>query len=216
MKSPVNRNNLCFLINWRSLIKLPWISATQLHLHLFYLGSVLFGFSQMALALDTDHNQMLEIQSNTAELDENKGTAIYRGAVELSQGSLLITAQTLTIYNSAEGVSKVIAEGDPAKYSQTINENKEPVHAHAMEITYYPADEKLVLSKHAKLTQGGSLFEGDKIDYDIQKQRLTANGGTNTEHSTRANNGTQPSVKQSTGRVKMVLPPSKSTVTRTE
>lgn len=180
--------------------------------HLFFLGSLMY--SQMALALDSDRGQMLEIQADTAELDENKGTAIYRGSVELSQGSLLIKAHTLTIYNSEAGVSKVVAEGEPAKYSQVIEENKDPVHAHAMEITYFPADEKLVLSKNAKLIQGGSLFEGNKIDYDIQKQLLTADGGTKTE--TQSDDPNNTSVNQSSGRVKMILPPAKNTVIQPE
>lgn len=166
--------------------------------------------SAIAFALDSDRGQMLKIQADTAELDENKGTAIYRGSVELSQGSLLITAHTLTIYNSEEGVSKVVAKGGPAKYTQTIDEEEEPVHAHAIEITYFPAAEKLVLSKSAKLTQGGSRFEGETIDYDIQKQILTADGGAKSVDGT-----TNPKNK-ATGRVKMLLPPANRTATLPE
>jgi len=171
--------------------------AYPLRTLLFALASI-FIFTPTAMALDSDSSQLLQIQADTAELDEQKGTAVYRGSVELSQGSLQITAQVLTIYNSEDGVSKVIAEGSPAKYTQTISSDKDPVHAHALEITYFPAKEKLVLSKNAKLTQGDSRFEGDTIDYDIQKQLLTADGGPSLE-----------SDNNPSGRVKMVLPPAK-------
>ncbi|MEZ5672702.1 MAG: LptA/OstA family protein [Thiotrichaceae bacterium] len=46
-----------------------------------------------AFALSTDHNQPINIQSDTAMIDDNNGLAIYTGNVVVTQSTIRIDAE---------------------------------------------------------------------------------------------------------------------------
>ena len=72
-----------------------------------------------ALALPTDRDQPVRIQADSAELDEGKGVAVYRGNVIITQGSLKITGDAVTIsQNRQKEVDVFTATGKPAQYEQ--------------------------------------------------------------------------------------------------
>lgn len=151
----------------------------------------------MAVALESDRKQPIEISADQAELDETKGEAHYNGNVVLTQGSLLIKADTLTIKADEKNqIQRVTAQGKPAEFNQTPEEGKPPVVAKAKLIDYYVAEEKLVLQQDAIVVQNDSTFQGSQIQYDIRNHRMQAS-------STGAKQG-------GSERVKMILPPSAS------
>lgn len=160
---------------------------------------LLLSLYQPAFALENDKSELIEIHSDTAEFNEGKGTAIYRGKVILEQGSLKINSHSLIIFNGENGVSKVLAEGSPAYYEQVIDIEKPPVKAHSKKIIYLPQEESISLEGSAKLEQGENKFEGEHIHYDLKKHILNAKGKVDdTENSS-----------SSSSRVKMVIPPTK-------
>src|SRR5690554_7907613 len=63
----------------------------------------------MASALPSDSEQPIHIQADTAELDDKKGTAIYRGDVVITQGTLKITGHTVTLVQGKD--RKSVVEG---------------------------------------------------------------------------------------------------------
>lgn len=150
-----------------------------------------------ASALESDRKQPIEISADQAELDEAKGEAHYNGNVVLTQGSLLIKADSLTIKaDDKNQIQRVTAAGKPAEFNQTPEEGKPPVVAKAKLIDYYVADEKLVLQQDALVVQNDSTFQGSQIQYDIRNHRMQASSvGPKTGNSER---------------VKMILPPSAS------
>ncbi len=155
-----------------------------------------------AHALEKDKESLIEIQSDSAEFNEAKGTALYQGDVELRQGTLLIQSEALTIYNSEKGVSKVLAEGTPAHYQQLVDTDKPPVKAKANRIIYFPQNERIALEGSARLQQGENIFEGEHIHYDLQKHILNAKGRLKNETGKEGHSTTS-------GRVKMVIPPTR-------
>jgi len=154
----------------------------------------LFGLCTHSFALDADRSQSITITADFAELNEGAGTATYQGEVELKQGSLQIFSDRIVVFTDEEQkVRKVVATGTPASFSQKLRTDKPAVVAQANDIEYQPLANKLILSHQAALTQGENRFEGERIEYDIERQILNAQGNTGTADT-----------KQ---RVKMVLPP---------
>lgn len=154
-------------------------------------------FAPSAQALDSDRQQPIEITADQAELDESKGEAHYNGNVVLTQGSLLIRADNLTIKADEKNqVQRVTAQGKPAEFNQTPEAGKPPVVAKAKLIDYYVAEEKLVLQQDAIVVQNESTFQGSQIQYDIRNHRMQAS-------STGAKTG-------GSDRVKFILPPNSS------
>nr|WP_298172311.1 lipopolysaccharide transport periplasmic protein LptA [uncultured Pseudomonas sp.] len=128
-----------------------------------------------AWALPSDREQPIRVQADTAELDDKQGVAVYRGDVVITQGTLKITGDKVTITQNAQGDIEVFtAVGKPAYYEQKPAADKQIVKAYGLTIQYFAANERIVLIDQAKVIQEGNTFEGEKIVYDTQRQIVNA------------------------------------------
>jgi len=158
------------------------------------LAGLLLLVAAQAQGLPDDRNQPINIQADSAKLDDGKGVAVYMGKVKLTQGSLVIEGDEVRIYRNAEGdVDRAVAIGKPAHFNQVPEQGKPAVDGKARQIEYFVSEERATLEQNAVVTQGGNAFTGEKIDYDIRKQLLNAAGNSNG--GTRVNMTLQPSKK---------------------
>ena len=128
-------------------------------------------------AFTADGNEPIKIQSDKAELDEQKGLSTYSGDVIITQGTSVLKSDTVIVYNSKEGLIKIEAFGTPAQFSQQDNKDSPPTHAYGNTIIYTRADERLTLIENAKLEQGKNTFRGKEIIYNTVTRIVTAQGG---------------------------------------
>jgi lipopolysaccharide export system protein LptA len=175
----------------------PYTSQRPLRPWLYFMLIWSVCHSHHAIALEKDQNAPIEIEANRATVDELKQMATYEGNVALSQGTLRISAGQLTAWSKDNKVDKLEAKGEPATYTQTFEDNPNPIYAEAKVIYYFPQSGKITLEKNARVTQGQHRFEGNYIEYDIQKQKLSAKGETNP-------------LGEKMSRVKVVIPPQSS------
>lgn len=148
-----------------------------------------------AVSLESDRYKPLKIISDTALIDEHDGTAVYTGNVILTQGTLKIIADKLSIATEEGKVAKVTADGKPALFSQIPEPNQAEVIAKAKSIDYLVRKQVLVLKRSASIVQEDNIFRGEKILYEIQSQRLQALGQPD-----------KPKPGDLKGRVEMILP----------
>ena len=135
--------------------------------------------SASAWALPSDREQPIRVQADTAELDDKQGVAVYRGDVVITQGTLKITGDTVTITQNKNGDIEVFTSvGKPAYYEQKPAVDKQIVKAYGLTIQYFAANEQIVLIDQAKVVQEGNTFEGEKIVYDTQRQIVNAGRAT--------------------------------------
>jgi len=125
-------------------------------------------------ALPSDKEQPIHIQSDNAEIDDGKGISIYRGNVNVDQGTMNLKADVVTVYNNEDGITKVIAVGDPAHYRQQTEADEPFTHAFGKTINYFISDERIELRENAKLQQSQDSFTGDRIDYDMRARKVNA------------------------------------------
>jgi lipopolysaccharide export system protein LptA len=171
--------------------KLPATSA-------FVLGLAMLLGSPVSWALPSDRDQPIRVQADSAELDEKQGVAVYRGGVVITQGTLKITGDKVTITQDARGDIEVFtAEGNLAYYEQLPAEDKSIVKAYGRTIQYFAPTERIVLIDEARVIQEGNTFKGEKIVYDTARQIVQAG---------RAQGG---SVSKPQPRVDMVIQPKK-------
>lgn len=141
--------------------------------------------SAAAWALPSDRDQPIRIQADSAELDDRQGVAVYRGDVIITQGTLKITGDTVTITQTASGDIDVFTSvGNLAYYEQKPAVDKDIVKAYGKTIQYFASNERIVLIDQAKVIQEGNTFEGEKIVYDTRRQIVNAGRATNTDVST--------------------------------
>ena len=115
-------------------------------------------------ALDTDREQPIQITADIAIRDEVAGETRYEGNVVLIQGSLKITADTLSVLHESSDADRIIAIGKPARLIQQPAPEQTPVDASALRIDTF--DQRSgPASDDARIAQNGSTLSGDQIDY---------------------------------------------------
>ncbi|AKX44241.1 organic solvent tolerance protein OstA [Thiopseudomonas alkaliphila] len=141
--------------------------------------------SSAAVALPSDREQPIRIQADSAELDDKQGVAVYRGNVIITQGSMVVKGNTVTITQTPDGeIETFTSVGRPAYYEQKPEQNKGLVKAYGLTIQYFVAKDRIVLTDQAKVTQDGNTFEGEKIVYDTQRQIVNAGRATDSKITT--------------------------------
>jgi lipopolysaccharide export system protein LptA len=160
-----------------NLINISTSSLIKLSLRRLLLSSLLLIASSLALALPDDANQPISIVADSAIKDDKLGLTIYEGNVSITQGSLNILADKVTVFIVAEQVSKMVAIGKPASFKQQPNVDAKDVIAKADTIDYFILDKKITLTENALLNQGGSTLTGKVINYDLNDAKAKAEGG---------------------------------------
>lgn len=132
--------------------------------------------SSNAIALDDDIKKQAIIASNNQKIDIAKNFAVFTGAVTIRQGSILISADRLEIFNHGHsGKEVMVLTGNPARFSQELEQGGK-VTAHANEIRFERANNIIRLTTNAQLQQNESLVKSQHINYDMARKLLKANG----------------------------------------
>ena len=120
-------------------------------------------------ALESDKDQPLDLEADSAEIDEAKGVSVYTGNVIAVQGSMRLEADRLLIFHTGSKAERIEAEGKPAKFQQLTEDSPEPVKARGLRMEYKLDSEELILIGDAVVIQGKDTFKSDRITYDRVK-----------------------------------------------
>ena len=135
-----------------------------------------------SFALESDSQQPIDIQADSAIVDDTKGISTYRGNVNIDQGSMHIIADEVEIIMDENEVIQIIASTDTdseklAHYEQLPDDSDEVVFANARKITYLVQEKRLHLSGSATLKQIKDTFTGELLYYDIGEGIVNLNSG---------------------------------------
>lgn len=176
------------------------IMKSKMILARILIGLILLIGSIMSYSAPIDKDQPVTIEANSAQMDDQNGLSVYSGNVTITQGSLHITADKVTAYHENKGMSKIVADGNPAHYEQAGNGKDGPVNASANTISYLTDQNKIILTGNAKLEQQGNIVQGQKITYDMQRKTGSASSSGTTQ--------------KENGRVKMIFQPKSSSTSK--
>lgn len=140
------------------------------------LGLILALTTTSVMALSTDKDQPIYIDSAEQHLDLNSNTVVFTGDVFMRQGSIRLRADKVVVTRPQKRAqSEVIdAYGKPASFQQTLDDGKK-INGEALTLHYDVAKGHLTMQNQALLVQeSGSSVRGQKISYDINKQLLMA------------------------------------------
>lgn len=152
------------------------------------LALLLTAIAPWAGALESDKEQPIELAADSVDIDEGKGLSIYRGDVDLRQGSIRLRADVVTVHQAGRKTSKIVAEGRPVKFQQ--QSEKGPVRGEARRVEYEVASENLFLIGDAVLVQGKDSMRSDRIAYD--RVRAVVKAGAAAEGKQRVRISIQP------------------------
>ena len=130
---------------------------------------LLCGASQ---ALESDREQPIELAADSVDIDEGKGVSVYRGDVDLRQGTMRLLADVVTVHQVGRRPEQIVAEGRPVKFYQQSTDG--PVKGEARRVEYAVGSENLVLIGDAVLVQNQDSMRSDRIVYDRVKSVVKA------------------------------------------
>jgi len=142
------------------------------------IGTVLI--SANVYAKKSDFTQPIFIDGDRTEYDETSGIqiSVWTGNVVISQGTMEIKADRITVTVRDKKLSRIQGTGSPIQFQQE-NEAGELVTGNANAIDYNAESNSLALSGSATLTQPGQRLQSEQIVFDINKQKVSAEGGDN-------------------------------------
>lgn len=124
-----------------------------------------------------DSGKPISIKADSAEINENTGVGVYRGHVRVTQGSMLLTGDTVVIESVDKNVRRIRSEGNLSTFRQTADDGK-TVYAEAAKMVYDIGKKQILLTRNAKLTENGNTFASDSIVFHTDKK--TVSGGNST------------------------------------
>lgn len=143
---------------------------------IFYGFLILFvaGLNFDAWALESDAQQPITIDSNTATYDDATATSTYTGNVISVQGSIRVNSDKLVVYLKDGEAEKLVFTGKKAKFKQTPSEGSEDITGEALTGEYYPKENLLILIDDAIVRQGNATYASKLIQYDIKNSLVKA------------------------------------------
>lgn len=146
-----------------------------------------------AHALPSDAKQPIRLLADKATYSERSGVTSYSGNVTITQGTLKLAADNITVnLSNSRSIQSAVATGRPATMQQVVTKEKGLAKGQANRIDYNAQSGIVTLTGNAKLTQNGASFSGNEIRYSLKVGDVEATAG-----------GSQ--------RVELIFPPSEST-----
>jgi lipopolysaccharide export system protein LptA len=134
----------------------------------------LAGSNLPLMALESDRQEPLEVNADSTDGTLGDGITTLRGNVEISQGTLLITADEAEVSKLDGRVNSVIFRGQPALLKQEIEEQG-LVHATSNLIEYQVASGLVTLQGNADVKHPQYEISGELLTYDLNLQHFRGN-----------------------------------------
>ena len=167
--------------------------------------SLLFVFLQSAIALEADRNQSVLVEADEVEMDFSSGTRIYRGNVSVRQGTIRIIADQIELIYKGEQLDHGIATGNPAVFRQRPDGKDHDIVGTGRRIELDEINNIVTFIGNARLRQDRDAIEGERIVYDMARDRMVVRGET---RSTREGEDADATLTKKDGeRPRMVLQP---------
>ncbi len=129
-----------------------------------------------ASARTSDRNQPMDAESNqnTCNLGVG-GQCVLTGAVQITQGTLGISAAKAVIYTAKGDISRAVFTGGPVQLKQQLDDGK-PMSARANNVDYNLKTEVVVFSGGVKIEQPSGSISGERVVYNLKTGTIDGGG----------------------------------------
>lgn len=143
-------------------------------------GFLFSSVATVANALPSDANEPIRLLADKATYSEKTGVTSYSGNVTITQGSLKMAADNLTVnLSKSRAIDSAVATGKPATIQQIVTKEKGLAKGQANRIDYDVKTGIVTLTGNARLTQNGGSFSGNVIRYSLKAGDVEATAGGN-------------------------------------
>lgn len=144
-----------------------------------FLAVLVLGIGTAGNARQSDLGKAIDISADSSEFDEKAGVQTLSGNVKITQGTLQISADFIAITLKNNTLNMIEGRGSPIIFKQE-NEAGELMEGEAQEIIYNATNGTLILAGSASLSQPTQQLTSERITFNAQTQKVSAEGGGNT------------------------------------
>jgi lipopolysaccharide export system protein LptA len=148
-----------------------------------FLALYILCLAPIILAEQADRDMPIEIESDSMIVDDNRSISIYKGDVILTQGTMIIRADELTVREDKQGFQHSISTGSPTSFKQKRDGINSYVEGKASRIEYDGHMDKVHLYDKASVKRGKDIVFGDYIIYDANAEIAQAMSGSTKNNS---------------------------------
>lgn len=125
-----------------------------------------------------DRGKPINLEADRMSVDDVQKTSVFEGRVVMTQGTLTIRADKVTVHQDREGNQYGSASGNPATFRQKRDGADEYVEGEADRIEYNGKLDKVEMFNHARLKrEPADEVRGNYISYDSRTEYFTVTGG---------------------------------------
>lgn len=118
----------------------------------------------------------ITVEADRLEMDNASGTSHYQGNVVMTQGGMVLRADSVTLNSKGSELQRAVANGSPVYLERTDPQTGEVLKARAAHIEYQIAKGLLEMSGEAHLWRGKDEFSGEHIVYELDNRIVRATG----------------------------------------
>lgn len=154
-----------------------------------------------AQAEKADREKPIQVEADRVSLDDVNKLSIFEGNVVLTQGTLLVKADKVTVRQDADKTQYATALGRPLSFRQKRDGADDFIEGWAERLEYDGKRNQVELFQKARLKRNNDEIRGDYIFYDAVAETFRVGPAVD---ASKAGATTQP------GRVRMVIQPKAS------
>ena len=150
--------------------------------HSLMLALLLCATSTAALAEKADSSKPIEVNADSASLDQKQGVNVFEGNVVITQGTLNLRAQKTVTTQDASGRQKLQASGNPVYFRQKLDGQNAYIDGQASRVDYDSASNTVTLTGKAQVKRGKDVVTGEQISYNTVSEiyQVKGQGSNNT------------------------------------
>lgn len=149
-------------------------------LTLFSMAGALSPATAQSVLKSHDTYQALDISAERLEMKQKEGRAIFQGAVNVKQGKMTLTSDTLTVFYETDGgienpsIDRLDAQGNVTLTSETESLSGD--------WGVYDVERRLItLGGNVKFTQGDNTLTGERLEFDLVSGLAKLDGQTSDD-----------------------------------
>lgn len=150
---------------------------------LFFLALILAlaSYAQAVRAERADRDQPIRLEAARVSIDDAKQISTFEGAVQLSQGSMIIRGDKIVVAQDKNGMRHGTATGQPASFRQKREGLDEYVEGYGERIEYDSKTETVDFYGQARMQRGRDEVRGKRITYNFRTEIFQAMGSSPRE-----------------------------------
>ena len=150
-----------------------------------------------AAAERADRDKEIVVGADRLTADDNAKTSTFEGGVVITQGTMRMTANKVTLREDKDRHKYYVALGEPVTFRQKRDDVDEWIEGFADRAEFDDRSDVLKLFNRARVKRNNDELTGDVITYDMKKEVAEVTGAPANAKS------------QTAGRVKVIILPAK-------